>query len=247
MTALLAGGFVLYAAGSGDTPVLRRLVTLWIAQNVLLVASSILRTIDYIAVYSLTPWRIAALAWMALVAVGLVLILWRMWRGLSARWLVNANALAAGVVLTAGCASDLGAISASWNVAHARTARDIDLCYLERTGPAALLPLIALERRAAGPILRDRTGYVIGQVATNLIREQADWHSWTWRGARRLAAARGRIGLASSDAMNASAAARPSRPRPRRRRRCPRPRPRPLTQDAAHDPVPHAPHDPGRR
>ncbi len=66
---------------------LRRLVTLWIAQNVLLVASSILRTIDYIAVYSLTPWRIAALAWMALVAVGLVLILWRMWRGLSARWL----------------------------------------------------------------------------------------------------------------------------------------------------------------
>ncbi|HIV76056.1 MAG TPA: DUF4173 domain-containing protein [Candidatus Sphingomonas excrementigallinarum] len=194
VTALLAGGFVLYAAGSEDTPVLRRLVTLWIAQNVLLVASSILRTIDYIAVYSLTPWRIAALAWMALVAVGLVLILWRMWRGLSARWLVNANALAAGVVLTAGCASDLGAISASWNVAHARTARDIDLCYLERTGPAALLPLIALERRAAGPILRERTGYVIGQVATDLIREQADWHSWTWRGARRLAAARGRIG-----------------------------------------------------
>lgn len=194
VTALLAGGFVLYAAGSEEDRTLRRLISLWVGQNVLLVASSILRTIDYIAAYSLTPWRIAALAWMGLVAVGLVLILWRMWRSLSARWLVNANALAAGMVLTAGCASDLGAISASWNVAHAHSADDIDLCYLERTGPAALLPLIALERRAAGPILRERTGYVIDQVAARLIREQADWHSWTWRGARRLAAARGRIG-----------------------------------------------------
>ena len=77
---------------------------------------------------------------------------------------------------------------------HARSADDIDLCYLESTGPAALLPLIALEHRAAGPVLRERTGYVIDQVAARLIREQADWHSWTWRGARRLAAARGRIG-----------------------------------------------------
>ncbi|WP_322966180.1 DUF4153 domain-containing protein [Sphingomonas fuzhouensis] len=194
VTALLAGGFVLYAAGSEDDRTLRRLITLWVGQNVLLVASSILRTIDYIAVYSLTPWRIAALAWMGLVVFGLVLILWRMWRGRSARWLVNANALAAGVVLTAGCASDLGAISASWNVAHAHSADDIDLCHLESTGAAALLPLIALEHRAAGPILRERTGYVIDQVAARLIREQADWHSWTWRGARRLAAARGRIG-----------------------------------------------------
>ncbi|QXT35796.1 DUF4173 domain-containing protein [Sphingomonas sanguinis] len=194
VTALLAGGFVLYATGSEDDRTLRRLITLWVGQNVLLVASSILRTIDYIAVFSLTPWRIAALAWMGLVAMGLVLILWRMWRGLSARWLVNANALAAAVVLTAGCASDLGAISASWNVTHARSADDIDLCYLESTGPAALLPLIALEHRAAGPVLRERTGYVIDQVAARLIREQADWHSWTWRGARRLAAARGRIG-----------------------------------------------------
>ncbi|MGW8141956.1 DUF4153 domain-containing protein [Sphingomonas zeae] len=193
VTALLAGGFVLYAAESEDA-VLRRLITIWVAQNVLLVASSILRTIDYIAVYSLTPWRIAALAWMGLVAVGLVLILWRMWRRRSARWLVNANALAAGVVLTAGCASDLGAIAASWNVAHARSAADIDLCHLERTGPSALLPLIALERRTADPALRERIGYVIDIVAADLIRAQADWHSWTWQGARRLAAARSRIG-----------------------------------------------------
>lgn len=40
----------------------------------LLAASSIRRTLDYIAAYSLAELRIAALAWTALVAIGLVLI-----------------------------------------------------------------------------------------------------------------------------------------------------------------------------
>ncbi len=63
VTALLAGGFVLLAGRSGDRLV-RRLIVLWVAQNLLLVASSILRTVDYIAVFGLSGWRIAALAWM---------------------------------------------------------------------------------------------------------------------------------------------------------------------------------------
>ncbi|WP_294235654.1 DUF4173 domain-containing protein [uncultured Sphingomonas sp.] len=193
VTALLAGGFVLVAGRSRDRLV-RRLIVLWVAQNILLVASSILRTVDYIAAFGLSGWRIAALAWMGLVALGLALIVWRMLRGRSARWLVNANALAAGVVLTAGCASDLGAIAASWNVAHARSAADIDLCYLDGLGPSALLPLIALERRAAGPILRDRTRILIASTLAQLESEQADWHSWTWRNARRLSAARTLVG-----------------------------------------------------
>ncbi|MEK9210971.1 DUF4153 domain-containing protein [Sphingomonas sp. 2378] len=198
VTALLAGGFVLLAArpdgAARESRTLRRLILLWVAQNVLLVASSILRTLDYIAAYSLTGWRIAALAWMALVAVGLILIGWRMLSGYSARWLVNANALAAGVVLTAGCASDPGGIAAQWNVAHARSVADLDLCYLEYLGPSALLPLIALERRAAGPVLRQRTANLIGLTMSETARRQADWHSWTWRDARRLSAAHALVG-----------------------------------------------------
>ncbi|RZM10675.1 MAG: DUF4173 domain-containing protein [Sphingomonas sp.] len=97
----------------------RRLLLLWIAQNVLLVASSALRLVDYIDVYSLTVLRIAALAWMALVAVGLVLVCWRLLAGRSAAWLVNANALAAAATLVAANAVDLGAIAARWNVDRA--------------------------------------------------------------------------------------------------------------------------------
>ncbi len=199
-TALLAGLFVLLAlrpggAGARSRPV-RALVTLWVAQNLLLVASSILRTLDYVAAYSLTVLRISALAWMGLVAVGLVLICWRMLAGRSAAWLINANAAAAALVLTAASLVDLGATAAAWNVRHAREGDRIDLCYLNQLGPSALLPLIALERRAGGPRLCDRATFLRARAMADLSRRQADWHGWTWRGARRLAAARAVLGPA---------------------------------------------------
>lgn len=197
-TALLAAGFVLVAArpggaGAGSRAV-RRLLIAWVAQNILLVASSILRTLDYIGAYSLTRLRIAALAWMALVAAGLVLIVWRMLAGRSARWLVNANALAAAVVLAAASVSDLGSIAATWNVRHAHRAEDLDLCYLGQLGPSALLPLIDLERRAGGPLLRDTAASMRLRTMAGLAEDQSDWHSWSWLGTRRLARAGALLG-----------------------------------------------------
>ena len=98
-TALLAGLFVLVTLRPGSATAasrpIRLLVTLWIAQNLLLVASTMLRTFDYIEAYSLTRLRIAALIWMALVAIGLALICYRLLRGRSGGWLINANLLAA--------------------------------------------------------------------------------------------------------------------------------------------------------
>jgi hypothetical protein len=198
VTALLAAAFVLVAtrpgsAGAASRPI-RVLILLWVAQNLLLVASSILRTLDYIDAFLLTGLRIAALAWMALVAVGLVLIVWRMLGHRSLAWLINANALAAGLVLTAASITDLGAIAASWNVRHARAGSDLDLCYLDRLGASALLPLIELEQRAGGPILRDRATHLRSEAMIRLEEEQAEWHGWTWRNARRLAAAHAALG-----------------------------------------------------
>jgi hypothetical protein len=193
-TALLAGAFVLVAFTPGSpaarSATIRRLVVLWVTQNVLLVASSILRLLDYIAAYSLTELRIAALAWMALVAVGLVLVAVRLSGERTTAWLINANAAAAAIVLLLASVVDLGAVSASWNVRHARAGDQLDLCYLNRLDDSALLPLIELERRAGGPVLRDRARYLRQGAMDGLEHEQADWHSWSWRGARRLAAAR---------------------------------------------------------
>jgi hypothetical protein len=69
----------------------------------------------------------------------------------SASWLINANLAAAGLLLTAVCFVDLGAVSASWNVRHAREIDGhgavLDLCYLNDLRGSALLSLIELEQR----------------------------------------------------------------------------------------------------
>jgi hypothetical protein len=194
-TALLAGLFVLATLRPGSAmaaqPAIRRLVYAWIAQNVLLVASTILRTLDYVEAYSLTRLRIAALIWMALVAVGLVLICWRIARGRSGAWLINANCIAALLVLAACSFVDLGSVAAGWNVRHAREAGGkgsaLDLCYLNQLDASALLPLVDLESRPLPPVLRERAAWTRNLIMDRLEQDQRDWRAWTWRGARRLA------------------------------------------------------------
>ena len=199
-TALLAGLFVLVTlrpgsatAGSGT---IRRLVSVWIAQNVFLVASTMLRTLDYIAAYSLTELRIQALVWMALVAVGLVLICARLWLGRSGAWLLNANLAAAASVLLVSTAVDYDRMAAGWNVRHAREVggkgASLDLCYLFQMGPSSLLPLIELESRPLPSHLRLRVMWLRNYQMDRLEALQAS-RSWTWRGARRLDAARAAV------------------------------------------------------
>jgi len=197
VTALLAGLFVLVALRPGSETAgarpVRLLVTLWIGQNLLLVASTMLRTFDYIEVYSLTRLRIAALIWMALVAVGLILICYRLLRGKSGAWLINANLLAALLVLGACTFVDLGRTAAAWNVRHARevggAGARIDLCYLRQLGSSALLPLLELETRPLPAELRPRVRWVRTQVMNDVRAGQSDWHGWTARDALRLAKA----------------------------------------------------------
>jgi hypothetical protein len=196
-TALLAGLFVLLALRPGSpsarSPMIRVLLLAWVAQNILLVASSILRVIDYIAAYSLTEWRIAALAWMVLVGTGLVLICWRFMTGRSGGWLINANALAAGAVLTISSLVDYGAIAARWNVDHPSDLVTLDMCYLERLNSAALIPLIDLRDAPVGAVIRDQAVFLSEIAHRDLVRQQANWQSWTLRGALRLAEADARL------------------------------------------------------
>lgn len=200
-TALLAALFVLVTLRPGSptaaSPLVRRLVYAWIAQNVVLVASTMLRTADYIEAYSLTRLRIAALVWMALVAVGLILICVRLWRGKSGAWLINAN-LAFALLALSGCAVvDLGAVAAAWNVRHAQEVGGrgvrLDLCYLNALGPSALLPLIELESRPIAPRFRERVSWTRNLIMDRLATSQGDWHGWTFRNARRTAEAQRRI------------------------------------------------------
>lgn len=122
-TALLAGGFVLFAFRPGRTlggVWLQRLLYAWVGQNVFLVFSSMLRLISYIEDYSLTELRVEALIWMGLVALGLVLIVARIRLGRDNAWLVKANALTLYTTLYLCCFIDFGGPIAWYNVRHAR-------------------------------------------------------------------------------------------------------------------------------
>lgn len=193
-TAILAGAFVLIALRPGSTtasrPMVRRMVVLFVAQNLLLVASSALRTIDYVEAYGLTQLRISALAWMGLVAVGLILIGVRLLRDKSSSWLINANVLAAAVVLLATSLVDLGAVAAHWNTRNAREigghGPPLDLGYLRGLGGAALVPLTKLEGRLPPTPQREALTATRLRLMADLRSQQADWRTWSWRDQRRL-------------------------------------------------------------
>ncbi|MFM5952900.1 MAG: DUF4153 domain-containing protein [Novosphingobium sp.] len=201
-TALLAALFVLIALRPGSqtaqSPLVRKLVVLWIAQNLFLVGSAALRTWDYVESYDLTRFRIAALLWMGLVAVGLVLVLVRMLKNRNAAWLINANLLATGALLFVLCFVDLGAVAARWNVRHAReidgTGARLDLCYLEELGPSAYLPLIELEQQqGATPLGREAAGL---RRYIQYDMESAQNSEWSLLGSYRLS--RGRVLLGTT-------------------------------------------------
>jgi uncharacterized protein DUF4153 len=146
VTALLAAGFVLIAMRPGgpveQSRLIRPLVLAWIGQNILLVISSIFRLDLYVAAYSLTYMRLAALIWMILVAVGLLLILIQIVLRKSNAWLLSANALSLALVLYGCCFINAPRLVAAYNVSHSREAGGagpwLDKEYLRSLGPQVL-------------------------------------------------------------------------------------------------------------
>ncbi|MCK1642936.1 DUF4173 domain-containing protein [Bradyrhizobium sp. 157] len=186
VTALLAGGFVLAAMRPGgpaeQSKVIRPLVYLWVAQNILLVMSSILRLDLYVQIYLLTWWRVAAFIWMVLVALGLVLIVARIVLNRSNDWLIRANLFTLTITLYVCSLVNFAAIIADYNVSHSREAGGkgvwIDMNYLLSLGPQAL-PAIdrTIALRGFDPALVSRRGCLVEQQA----KETASWRSWGFR------------------------------------------------------------------
>ncbi len=191
VTALLAAAFVIVALKPGSdeerSPSIRLPVFAWIAQNVLLVLSSILRLDLYVEVYSLSYWRLAAGIWMGLVATGLILIVVRISLRRSNRWLIGTNLAALAIVLYAVSLTNLPAFIADYNVSHSReisgVGQPLDLSYLASLGPQAVP---ALDRYIAGTTTRDaispselRTGLVLRHSY-----RMAGWRAWGYYDAR---------------------------------------------------------------
>lgn len=208
VTALLAAGFVLVAMRPGgaamQSRLIRGLVYLFLAQNVGLVLSSILRLDLYVEVYALTGLRLAAGIWMGLVAVGLVLILLRIVLGRSNGWLVTSNLAALWLVLWGTSLFDLNAVIARFNVEHSRevggAGQPLDYYHFAELGPSALPALEDFLDRAEGrsePSLRDF--HLLAREWTSQVEAgPTDWRSWSLRGQRLRDVVGGQPGLAEA-------------------------------------------------
>ncbi|WP_421915479.1 DUF4173 domain-containing protein [Mesorhizobium sp.] len=200
VTALLAAGFVLAALRPGGAtsadPVIRRLVYVWVAQNIVLVISSILRLDLYIGVYSLTYWRVAAFVWMGLVAAGLALIIARIALGKPNAWLLSANLLTLSATLYACCFINFAAMIANYNADHSLEMSGqgipLDTWYLRALGPGAFSALDRfLDHQRRTVAADDRVFselFVEHESAKGSYRIlQQNWRVWSFRDWRLLA------------------------------------------------------------
>lgn len=194
VTALLAAGFVLAAmrpdGPANGNPLIRRLVYLWIGQNVLLCLSAMLRLDLYVETYSLTELRLAAGIWMGLVAFGLLLILLRILLRRSNEWLVALSCAALAATLFVSALTDIPTFVARFNVTHSwelsGEGLPLDLIYLSRLGPAAIPALDAyMDTTDATPARNTALARSIrNRLARAAISRNDDWRGWTFRKAR---------------------------------------------------------------
>jgi hypothetical protein len=195
-TALLAAGFVLAAMRPGGPaermPAIRVLVFLWIAQNVMLVASSMLRLDLYVQIYSLTYWRVAAFIWMLLVAAGLVLIVARIAFDRSNSWLVQINLATLALMACVYAFINFPYVIVTYNVDHSKEVSGnglaLDVNYLVGLGPQAVP---AIDRYLAAlpnstPLLFNRSPLALNrdELVTKQLAELDSWRAWSFRGYR---------------------------------------------------------------
>lgn len=192
ITALMAAIYVLVTfhpkRSHYQTPATLSLVYLWIMQNVLLVDFAIHRTLNYVEIYSLTHWRSAALIWMGLVAVGLMLIIIRLHLQRSNLWLINANSLAVLAVLFTCSFINFDRTIAEYNVRHAQEltgkGTQLDFRYLQALGSEARPALLwLLQQPSLDAYFRGEIWEVLSALPAGTSK---NWRAWTWREHRAL-------------------------------------------------------------
>jgi len=206
--ALLAGLFVLITFRPGSdterSPWARRLVYLWIGQTIFLTLTAAYRLVQYVEFSELTRLRVASTVWFFLVAAGLGYVIWRIVKGRTNRWLINANALTAAVVLYACCFVNFDGMIAEFNVRHCREAggagKSLDIEYFRVLGTTSLpaleevRPLLGLEKGTEWK--QEQARQVADYLHGELNEVQSDWRAWTLRRARAAQAVEAQIRLA---------------------------------------------------
>jgi len=195
-TSLITAVFVLITFNEHrpeyQTALAKKLVFVWLVQNVFLQLSAINRLLQYIEVYSLTYLRIVAFIGIALTAIGMMLIFARIYTNRNNRWLINSNALAIAATLYIACFINMDSIIANYNVRHALEVTGqgtgIDLPYLCNLGSESLPALRWFQTNAKySPTQTIEAGVLITELENELATSTTNWRAWTWRKQQQLA------------------------------------------------------------
>ena len=181
-TALLAGVFAVLARPHlAGRPVLRWLMLLWLAQTLALVGASLFRLDAYVDAYGLTRLRMAAYIWMVLVAAGLGIVVWQIWRDKPAAWMLLRSGALGAIVLYICAFLSFDATIARHNLSHHVEPDVYMLCSLSED-------IIPAMKARFGPNWRRQCG---SSSRAPRLSHPDDWREWgfrNWRVRRSLAA-----------------------------------------------------------
>jgi hypothetical protein len=167
-------------------PAIRGLVYAWVGQNIFLVLSSITRLMGYIEEYSLTYLRVIALIWMAMVALGLILIITRIHLQKSNGWLININSLSLYATLYLCCFVNFGGIIADYNIKHSRevtgSGANLDTYYLQtEIGALAIPALLWFEQHHPDNARVQDVRTLRQSLEAQVTNSMQNWRQWTFR------------------------------------------------------------------
>jgi hypothetical protein len=180
---LLAGIFQQARSVSAWLP-LRLLGLLWIGQNLLLLAGVYLRVKLYVDAFDLTVTRVNLVFFLALVAIGFVLLAIHVCRQRALGWLLNANILATFFLFYAVQFLDTAGFVARYNVNLwlSHETQKLDLPYLESLGPPAFEAIESIAQSETEPEADDAADYIVtARARARWKLDGTPWESWQLR------------------------------------------------------------------
>ncbi len=186
ITAILAAIFAIISLKNNENTTIKRLINIWVGQNIFLVLSSIWRTLLYIDTYSLTYLRVAALIWMAIVALGLLYIILRNIWNKSSLWLININVITLLFILYISCFVNFGYFISQYNVRSSYEVsghgKRLDIYYLYKVGVSSLpaIKLVKVRMDSKSNKFKQLEQFE-RNLESKLKNELYNWRSWTYR------------------------------------------------------------------
>lgn len=178
---LISGALICFVFKEGfasqKSNVARKLVYIWLLQNILLVVFTFQRLVLYVNAYHLTRWRYATFVWLLLIVFGFILSFYRIRYQKSNQWFLRQNMYITFWILLICCFVKSDSIISIYNVSHCKeytgNGNNLDVEYLESLGISALPGIqYALENK---PDSLGSLKYVQARILENYKTKSYDW------------------------------------------------------------------------